>query len=877
MTTTVTNDIINFIPTENDIKIIHEAVTLRYRQCFNIRPAINKVPICLKTGTPLDEVTTTAEQIEEWTKPDITLEQWEIDFYKTKCEATDQQIENIKKYGYFANGFNILMGKLRDGKYYATLFDFDSEQSLKDFLHGRDNSTKTTIQDLSKLYYIEHHIDPYYKLHIIVKSNDDKPFGQLSETDKLGTDIKIGLGIDPKGWCATAPSPYMNNNPYRYTKIEGGIDIADSKIIKSTSKDCTEYMDLFDRIAYVKSIHRKRYKDNGICKLLEPHLNGEGERHYTWLYFIGMLCKDTDKEEKEIEELVTKVCEYFNDNELEDRLGCIDSTLKLIKESNEDKVSGYKGLETIITDKEKLDKLKVLVGVVADKNYNNETDEEDEEKGKTSRRKKEKLIKELYKQYHFTYNTDTKILLIYENGVYKNKAEIKIKNAIEKMHPYKYGQEMKGAVIETIKDQNPSNNEDFDNDINILNIESGLYNVLTEELKPHTPEYLSVIQHPVIFDPHAKCPRYFRFLTELVDDPYERLVLIRLTAITLRRNFEYSYETYLWGDGDNGKSVYCKVLKNVLGQRNCSAESLDDLIGRDKFSRAQLFGKCANFDSELTTLTVKDSAKKKKLTSDDLQSFRNLYSPAFTGVNFAKLWFNGNRIPVFDDNTGGRYRREVAITCGKAVEKSKRDRKLAEKLDEERSGIFNILRNALRVMLLKPDVFELNVEKQREKMELITNPKDRWFEERVDLYTGGSMRDEIYDEEKDTWLSANVGLFTDCFVFKRELYNDFISWCKQRKLTPTIASTRIQDLGTYMEKMLLDSPFFKNNPEYKTRIDGEKRIEGNKKGEVWYGVRLKPNPEELKKELRKKIETEEKEQQEEERIIEQIEARRTIK
>jgi hypothetical protein len=95
---------------EEMIKSIKERVNYLYDLGFEIRPSVNKVP--LFSNGSLDRITTTKEQIEEWERPNITLKDNEMDFIKNKCryenqsiESITQQIENIKKYGYFAYGF----------------------------------------------------------------------------------------------------------------------------------------------------------------------------------------------------------------------------------------------------------------------------------------------------------------------------------------------------------------------------------------------------------------------------------------------------------------------------------------------------------------------------------------------------------------------------------------------------------------------------------------------------------------------------------------------------------------------------------------------------------------------------------------------------
>ena len=303
------------------IKSIHEGADYHFDLGFEIRPSVNKVPI-FSNGS-LDMITTTREQIEDWKKPNIQLPDKVLDFIRKECrydnqsiESLNEQIENIKKYGYFAYGFNILTGHFKRGKFkdnFTTCFDFDNDEdiTLKDFCNG------DSLEDLSKSYYIEHHVVPYCRPHLIVIADKNNLFGRVSESSK---DF-AGLAIHPSNkWINTTLSQYKDTQ-YRFTKLAGGIDLGESKIITRESK---EFEDLHYRITNVSVMYRKRETEKQIFEMLKPYLSNQGKRHDTWLHFVGMLVKNTKKEEVEIRELVTKICDQFNDDQIDDRLKCIE-------------------------------------------------------------------------------------------------------------------------------------------------------------------------------------------------------------------------------------------------------------------------------------------------------------------------------------------------------------------------------------------------------------------------------------------------------------------------------------------------------------------------------------------------------------------------
>lgn len=52
---------------------------------------------------------------------------------------------------------------------------------------------------------------------------------------------------------------------------------------------------------------------------------------------------------------------------------------------------------------------------------------------------------------------------------------------------------------------------EFDNDLNIINLKDGLYNILTKESKPHSPLYHSIKQKPFPYNKMMKSQLFENF------------------------------------------------------------------------------------------------------------------------------------------------------------------------------------------------------------------------------------------------------------------------------------------------------------------------------------------------------------------------------
>jgi phage/plasmid-associated DNA primase len=78
----------------------------------------------------------------------------------------------------------------------------------------------------------------------------------------------------------------------------------------------------------------------------------------------------------------------------------------------------------------------------------------------------------------------------------------------------------------------------FDSDFNVLNLQNGLLNIDTGELKEHSPDHLSLVQLPLSFDPKAKCPNILKFLGQVLH-PQDVFTALQIIGYCLYRDSKY--------------------------------------------------------------------------------------------------------------------------------------------------------------------------------------------------------------------------------------------------------------------------------------------------------------------------------------------------
>lgn len=190
--------------------------------------------------------------------------------------------------------------------------------------------------------------------------------------------------------------------------------------------------------------------------------------------------------------------------------------------------------------------------------------------------------------------------------------EVKIKKLCEKLYGFNLNIHQRTEIREHIKGKTYRKWADFDSNIDIINMKNGLYNILTNTLEPHSPEYLSLRQTPIWYDPKAKARIFRRFVKEIVYFDDIRSVY-ELMAYTFYRANPFEVIVILLGDGSNGKSVLFGLLTALHGENNVSNVSIKTILERP-FALYDFLGKNCNLDAELSTGKIDDTAILKKIT-----------------------------------------------------------------------------------------------------------------------------------------------------------------------------------------------------------------------------------------------------------------------
>ncbi|MEY2921502.1 MAG: hypothetical protein RL108_111 [Bacteroidota bacterium] len=219
---------------------------------------------------------------------------------------------------------------------------------------------------------------------------------------------------------------------------------------------------------------------------------------------------------------------------------------------------------------------------------------------------------------------------------------------------------------------------------------------------PFDKEQFLTYQLPYAYDSDAKCPKFQKFLSEVLPDESAQQVLAEYLGYLFIKNGNKSIKAekmlVLYGSGANGKSVVFEIMLALLGRENVSNYSLTSLTDSAGYYRAQISNKLVNYGSEIGGKLEADMLK--KMASGEPIEARQPYGRPLLLHEYAKLIFNCNQLPKDVEQTDAYFRRFLILPFNVTIEEEKQDKLLASKIIErELPGILNWILEGLKRLL----------------------------------------------------------------------------------------------------------------------------------------------------------------------------------
>jgi putative DNA primase/helicase len=234
----------------------------------------------------------------------------------------------------------------------------------------------------------------------------------------------------------------------------------------------------------------------------------------------------------------------------------------------------------------------------------------------------------------------------------------------------------------------------------LITVKNGIFDVQQNMagnesfLQAHTSDFFSTSCLPFEYCQTAKCPTWIKFLNKMLPDHEIQTFLQEWFGYNLIFDTSQHKFVLFIGEGANGKTVVCVVLRALLGQENISAVGLEQFNPTRTFPLAAMSGKLANIVEEIGEVDKVAEGILKNFVAGGVMTIERKNQDAFETTATARLTFATNVLPRFKDRSSGLWRRMMPIPfCVQILNPAEQNRKLTDSAwweeSNELSGILN--------------------------------------------------------------------------------------------------------------------------------------------------------------------------------------------
>jgi len=296
--------------------------------------------------------------------------------------------------------------------------------------------------------------------------------------------------------------------------------------------------------------------------------------------------------------------------------------------------------------------------------------------------------------------------------------------------------------------------------MSVINFKNGMYGVVKGIFTPHSPEYQSMIQIPVDYNPEAKGVVWKEFIEGMIpEDSIE--ALWRVIGLLLIPFTKAQKAIILLGEGSNGKGMFLEALQHLIGEQNYSVLMLNQI--NDRFSTSLLVGKLANIATEESIAPLEDSAIFKSIVAGEPISVDIKHKQPVMAKIFARLVLATISLPKTMDTSYGFFRRFSIFPFSRTfAQDPKIGLELAKALADpyECSSAINI---ALKYL---PSTITMGI--------LPSKSMERELNRYVDA-----------EAPEKRYISVNLVDKRNSIIPKADIYHGYCEFCKERGLRPS--------------------------------------------------------------------------------------------
>lgn len=301
------------------------------------------------------------------------------------------------------------------------------------------------------------------------------------------------------------------------------------------------------------------------------------------------------------------------------------------------------------------------------------------------------------------------------------------------------------------------------------------------KLYKHSPRDMAICKLPVDYDPHAKCPTFERFISQMANgDANLEKCLYEICGYVAVGGKKACKLVMLVSSGGSGKSVFLKVLEMLVGKEYTSNLSIAEINNNNKaFDRVALLNSRLNVVHELDekeTLNSIFSANVKKIVSGEEISCEHKFGARISFVpNISMIVVASNHCPTFECMPSESIRRRfLMLNITKTFSFAEQAPELFTKLKLELAGIFNKAIEYYGKLAKNNFVFSYDKESTEyiDQQILETHPMYQFVTQHIVANPGHKLSNALLRKKYTQWAEQNdIDVTIDQKSLTRQLAN----------------------------------------------------------------------------------------------------------